>query len=156
MKAEIKRRSELYMHKVVNSRQELARNAHNFIPDGCKILVHSMSRAVLETLKEANAKNKHFAVFVTESAPDNLGRKMFAALEALGIHATLILDAAIGYILERIDIVLVGAEGVAESGGIINKVDGSPLSLIIEKLTIPFSFTLDRHLSVGNLLQGAQ
>ena len=39
-----------------------------------------------------------------------------------GINSTLIIDAAVGYIMEKIDIVLVGAEGVAESGGIINKV----------------------------------
>jgi len=39
-----------------------------------------------------------------------------------GIKSTLIIDAAIGYIMEKVDIVLVGAEGVAESGGIINKV----------------------------------
>jgi translation initiation factor eIF-2B subunit alpha len=39
-----------------------------------------------------------------------------------GIKCTLIIDAAIAYIMERVDIVLVGAEGVAESGGIINKV----------------------------------
>lgn len=81
-----------------------------------------MSRAVLETLKEATTKGRHFTVFVTESAPDYLGKKMVKALEGLGINATLILDAAVGYILERIDLVLVGAEGVCESGGIINKV----------------------------------
>lgn len=38
------------------------------------------------------------------------------------IEAELILDAAIGYIMEKIDLVLVGAEGVVASGGIINKV----------------------------------
>ena len=39
-----------------------------------------------------------------------------------GINSTLIIDSAVAYIMERVDIVLVGAEGVAESGGIINKV----------------------------------
>jgi translation initiation factor eIF-2B subunit alpha len=39
-----------------------------------------------------------------------------------GINTTVIIDSAVGYIMEKIDIVLVGAEGVAESGGIINKV----------------------------------
>ncbi len=44
-------------------------------------------------------------------------------LEKLGIHCTVILDSAIGYIMEQVDMVMVGAEGVAESGGIINKVN---------------------------------
>ena len=39
-----------------------------------------------------------------------------------GINSTVIIDAAVGYIMEKVDMVLVGAEGVAESGGIINKV----------------------------------
>ena len=34
----------------------------------------------------------------------------------------MILDAAVGYVMEKIDMVLCGAEGVVESGGIINKV----------------------------------
>lgn len=38
------------------------------------------------------------------------------------IDAEMILDSAMGYIMERIDLVLVGAEGVLASGGIINKV----------------------------------
>lgn len=118
------RRSQLYMEKVLNSRRQLAKNGQKFITNGSRVLVHSMSRAVLETLKEAATSSppKHFTVFVTESAPDYLGKRMVAALEEAGITATLILDAAVGYILERVDLVLVGAEGVCESGGIINKV----------------------------------
>ena len=47
---------------------------------------------------------------------------MHKQLTEAGIDATLILDASIGYIMEQVDIVMIGAEGVAESGGIINKV----------------------------------
>ena len=39
-----------------------------------------------------------------------------------GIPTTVILDAAVGYVMEKVDMVLCGAEGVVESGGIINKV----------------------------------
>lgn len=43
-------------------------------------------------------------------------------LEKLHVPCTVILDSAVGYIMEQIDMVMVGAEGVVESGGIINKV----------------------------------
>ncbi len=43
-------------------------------------------------------------------------------MTALGIPVTVILDSAVGYYIERVDIVLLGAEGVVESGGIVNKV----------------------------------
>ena len=48
--------------------------------------------------------------------------EMCKNLQDLGIPCTLILDSAVGYIMEQVDMVMVGAEGVAESGGIINKV----------------------------------
>ena len=44
-------------------------------------------------------------------------------LTEFGIPCTVILDAAVGYVMEKIDMVLCGAEGVVESGGIINKVN---------------------------------
>lgn len=47
---------------------------------------------------------------------------MYKELQAMGIPCTLILDSAIGYIMEQIDFIMVGAEGVLESGGIVNKV----------------------------------
>jgi translation initiation factor eIF-2B subunit alpha len=36
-------------------------------------------------------------------------------------QVTLVLDSAAAFMMERVDMVLVGAEGVVESGGIINK-----------------------------------
>lgn len=47
---------------------------------------------------------------------------MCDSLSKLGIQCTVILDSAVGYVMEQVDMVMVGAEGVAESGGVINKV----------------------------------
>lgn len=47
---------------------------------------------------------------------------MCQSLKQLGIPCTIIFDSAMGHIMERVDMVMVGAEGIAESGGIINKV----------------------------------
>ena len=47
---------------------------------------------------------------------------MYNDLHALGVPTVVILDSAVGYVMEKVDLVLVGAEGVVESGGIINKV----------------------------------
>ena len=48
---------------------------------------------------------------------------MMGELVTCGIPCTVILDSAVGYIMEQVDCVMVGAEGVVESGGIINKVN---------------------------------
>lgn len=49
---------------------------------------------------------------------------MFAAA---GIPTKVITDSAIGVFMEEVDLCLVGAEGVMENGGIINKVFGDHL-----------------------------
>lgn len=60
-------------------------------------------------------------------------QEMARNLEKLGIPCTTILDSAVGYIMEQVDMVMVGAEGVVESGGIINKVMHSLVPLISQK-----------------------
>lgn len=77
---------------------------------------------MLQALVEAAESNKRFHVFVTKSSSDTGGERMKADLERAGIECTLILDSAIGYVMETMDVVLVGAEGVVESGGIINRI----------------------------------
>lgn len=49
-------------------------------------------------------------------------RRMAKELQSVGISCTVILDAAVGFIMERVNAVMLGAEGVCENGGIINKV----------------------------------
>lgn len=48
-----------------------------------------------------------------------------AALRKAGIPCRAVLDSAVGYIMDKIDMVFVGAEGVVENGGIVNKVNTS-------------------------------
>lgn len=93
---------------------------------------------MLETLIYAAKSNKRFHVYVTRSSPDNTGEQMCADLKEAGIECTLILDSAIGYIMESIDIVLVGAEGVVESGGIINRVGTYTMALCAREMKKPF------------------
>ncbi|KAG5204859.1 hypothetical protein MJG53_009457 [Ovis ammon polii x Ovis aries] len=46
---------------------------------------------------------------------------MVKALCSLSVPFTVVPDAAVGYIMEKVDLVIVGAEGVVENRGIINK-----------------------------------
>jgi translation initiation factor eIF-2B subunit alpha len=62
---------------------------------------------------------------------------MAKELKKLGIKCTLILDASVGLILEKIDFVLLGAEGVVESGGIINKIGTTTIGLCAKAFNKP-------------------
>lgn len=72
------------------------------------------------------------------SSIDNEGELMVDELRALNIECTLILDSSIGYIMETIDFVMVGAEGVVESGGIINRIGTFTMALCAKAMKKPF------------------
>ncbi len=87
----------------------------------------------MATLIEAKRLNKRLFVYVTECNSNQSGKEMKNNLDAAGIPCTLILDSAVGYVMEKVDYVLLGAEGVVESGGIVNKVSVANVGI----LTIP-------------------
>lgn len=74
----------------------------------------------MKTLKLAAERNIDFHVYVVRSS-DNKGEEMYNDLKNLGVSCSLIHDATVGSIMRTIDYVMVGAEGVCQSGGIINK-----------------------------------
>ncbi len=51
-----------------------------------------------------------------------VSREAARMFNAAGIPTTLIYDCAVGTAMETIDLCIVGAEGVMENGGIVNKV----------------------------------
>ncbi|XP_054908654.1 translation initiation factor eIF-2B subunit alpha-like [Poeciliopsis prolifica] len=134
-------RGELFLEKISMSRNKVAKLCHTFIKDGAKILTHSYSRVVLRVLEKAAAEKKRFSVYVTESQPDAhrvSERQMAEALKKLNVPVTVVLDAAVGYVLEKVDLVIVGAEGVVESGGIINKIGTYQMALCSKAHNKPF------------------
>lgn len=131
-------RGKIFLAKLEQSRIVIARQAAHFMSDGCKVLTHSRSRVVLQTLITAAKSNKQFHVYVTQGGPDNSGSQMCRDLEKAGIETTLILDSAIGYVMESVDIVMVGAEGVVESGGIINRLGSFTMGLCAREMKKPF------------------
>lgn len=71
-------------------------------------------------------------VFLTNS------KEMCQDLKQLGVSCTLILDSAVGYVMEQVDMVMVGAEGVAESGGVINKIGTYTMAMCAQEIKKPF------------------
>lgn len=151
-------RGQMFLKKLNEARNVIAKQCAQFVTDRCvsendirianwklifvicpqRVLTHARSRAVLETLIVAAKSNKRFHVYVTQSSPDNSGSQMCDELKQADIECTLILDSAIGYIMESVDIVLVGAEGVVESGGIINRVGTYTMALCAREMKKPF------------------
>jgi translation initiation factor eIF-2B subunit alpha len=60
-----------------------------------------------------------------------------AALRKAGIPCRAVLDSAVGYIMDKVDMVFVGAEGVVENGGIVNKIGTFQIALVAQALSKP-------------------
>jgi len=108
-----------FRSQCAGARDRISHLGHRFLRDGATVLTHSRSRVVAELIKRAAKDAKRLSVYVTQSAPDHSGEEMKTDLEKAGVQTTLILDSAVAYIMEKVDVVLVGAEGVVENGGII-------------------------------------
>lgn len=118
---------------------KVAKTGQTFISDGSTVLVHSSSRVVFYTLLEALKAKKRLTVFVTESSPSKTGHQMKKWLEEEGMKSVSVIpDSAIGFFLERVDLVLVGAEAVVKNGGIINRIGSYPLAVCAKAVNKPF------------------
>ncbi|UZJ52137.1 hypothetical protein CBS101457_001457 [Exobasidium rhododendri] len=129
---------EFAVKTVPSCREKIVDLAMPFIRDEAVILTHSYSRVVMQILLGAAKLGNSIKVFVTESRPGGLGLKTYRELTAAGIPTTVICDSAAAYVGEKIDFVLVGAEGVCESGGILNAVGTLGLALVAKSYGKPF------------------
>jgi translation initiation factor eIF-2B subunit alpha len=64
--------------------------------------------------------------------------KTYEALTAAGVPCTVVLDSAVAYVMDKVDLVLVGSEAVVESGGLINAVGSYQAALIAKASKVPF------------------
>lgn len=126
-----------FLENAQSSRQKISSLGQQFVFDDATILVHSKSRVVIHLLWQAYKMNKRFKVYITESVSDGSGRETQAILTDNGIPCSVILDSAVGFIMERIDMVLLGAEAVVESGGIINRIGSFQISVMAKVMNKP-------------------
>ncbi|CAN1169054.1 Translation initiation factor eIF-2B subunit alpha [Linum perenne] len=119
------------------ARRIIAMLSQDFIFDGCTILVHGFSRVVFEVLKTAALNKKMFRVFCTEGRPERTGLRLSNELAKLDIPVKLLIDSAVAYSMEEVDMVFVGADGVVESGGIINMMGTYQIALVAHSMDKP-------------------
>lgn len=137
---------ELFVQRAKDSRNKLAEYGIPFIKDGDTILVHAYSRVVHQLLLKARKENLlRFKVIVTEARPSNQGFKMARLLRDADIPVEVIVDNAVGYVIHKVDKIVVGAEGVAESGGIINHIGTYQIGCLAKINNKPFYVVTESH-----------
>ncbi|MFX1366343.1 MAG: translation initiation factor eIF-2B [Promethearchaeota archaeon] len=137
----------------------LASNFHNFWKDGKlktqKIILISYSSTIINLLLEN--KELNFEIYVLESRPLLEGQRV-AEILSKHFKTHLIIDAAIGYFINDIDVVLIGADSILKDGSIINKVGTFPLCLLaytqkIEVIVVCDSFKYNLKSHYGYMIE---
>jgi len=122
-------RGELFADISQRSRLRIAEVGRSFIKDGALVLTHANSNVVRELLLRAS-ETKNFSVVVTEGRPECTGYVLAKKLQEHSIPVSLVLDSGVGAIMDKVDVVVVGAEGVLENGGIVNKLGTYQIALV--------------------------
>lgn len=137
-KSQVLERGERFAEFSTQARDRIATVGSPFIREGIVVLTHGRSKVVEALLlRAALVEKKRFRVMVLEGRPDAGGAKSAKTYANAGIPTTVVLDSAMGYVMERVDLVIVGAEGVVENGGMVNKVGTFALGVMAKELGVP-------------------
>jgi translation initiation factor eIF-2B subunit alpha len=109
-----------------------------------QILTHGYSRVVVNAFLISHRKGRRISVYVTETRPRGLGMRTHEVLTKAGIPCTIILDSAVAYAMDKIDMVMVGCEAVVESGGIVNAIGSCQMAMLAKAFNKPVHVLAER------------
>jgi len=119
---------------------------HTFLEDNKKVPLKIMLISYSSTIINLLLKSKQFnlEIFVLESRPLLEGQRV---AEILSPHfkTHLIIDAAMGTYIDKIDLVLIGADSVLIDGSIVNKIGTFPLALLANTKNINLYVVCDSY-----------
>ena len=137
------------------------------LPDG-NILTHCNAGGLatggygtaVGVIRTAHRQGRRIAVFADETRPYLQGARLTAwELQRAGVPVTLITDSMAGHLMARREVaaVIVGADRIARSGDVANKIGTYSLAVLAHAHSIPFFVaaprsTLDLSLPDGSLI----
>ena len=105
--------------------------------------------AVLKAAAEAQAREggspRFKVIYVTSSSHDTEGAETIRALRALSVPVAAISEAAVAYSMGKVSMVLVGAEGVVENGGIISRMGTYQMGILAKAAGKPMYVVAESH-----------
>lgn len=130
--------SKQFLENLKRSKEEIANIGSKRIHSSSKILTHCHSSTVSHMLKRAKREGKSFEVICTESRPVFQGRITAKEMLDAGIKTTLIVDSAVRFVMNEVDLVVVGADAITSEGNVINKIGTSVVALAASEARTPF------------------
>ncbi|KAJ3342182.1 translation initiation factor eIF-2B subunit alpha [Gonapodya sp. JEL0774] len=138
-------KGETFVRESDNRKRRIAELGANLIKDDMCLLVHSYSRVVMGLLRHAARANIRFRVFATEARPSDKGQRVIDELRECNIPVQYVsglsIQVALSSILfaskEKVDLVLTGAEGVVENGGVVNSIGTLQIAVVAKAAMKP-------------------
>ncbi|KAA8570926.1 hypothetical protein EYC84_000307 [Monilinia fructicola] len=124
----------LFVSRAKAARHNIAMLGRDFVRDGSVVLTHGGSRvvgALLDKAAEARASG------------GNVRFKVIYVMNDARIAT--ISEGAIGYAMGKVDLVIVGAEGVVENGGVISRLGTYQIASLAKAAGKPFYVAAESH-----------
>lgn len=149
----------LFIRRAKESRDKIAAFGRGFVRDGSTVLTNGGSRVVASLLQKAADEKGgpsavRFKVIYVLSSKGNIessqgtepeGMETVRALREKGVPVATIPESAVAYALGKADIVIVGAEGVVENGGIVSRMGTYQIGLLAKAMGKPFYVVAESH-----------
>ncbi|MFB0501825.1 MAG: translation initiation factor eIF-2B, partial [Candidatus Bathyarchaeia archaeon] len=110
--------SSKFLQNLETSKERIAEIGHKRIQSSSRILTHCHSSTVTYLFERAKKEGKQFEVICTETRPLFQGRITAQELLDLGIKTTMIVDSAVRFFMNKVDLVMVGADAITSEGNV--------------------------------------
>jgi ribose 1,5-bisphosphate isomerase len=130
--------SRQFLKDLENSKERIAEIGARRIRNNSTILTHCHSSTVTHLLKKAIKDGKAFEVICTETRPVFQGKITAKEMSDLDVKTTFIVDSAMRFFMNQVDLAIVGADAITSEGNVINKVGTSMVALVAQEARTPF------------------
>jgi len=141
----------LFVSRAKAARERIAAYGKDFVRDGSVVLTHGGSRVVGTLLGKAAEASKtggnvrFKVIYVMNEARSSESKAVVSLLRAKGVPVATISEGAVGYAMGKVNLVIVGAEGVVENGGIISRLGTYQIALLAKAAGKPFYVAAESH-----------
>jgi translation initiation factor eIF-2B subunit alpha len=141
----------LFVSRAKAGRERIAAYGQHFVRDGSVVLTHGGSRVVGTLLGKAAETSKtggnvrFKVIYVMNGARVSESQAVVSSLRAKGVPVATISEGAVGYAMGKVNLVIVGAEGVVENGGFISRLGTYQIALLAKAAGKPFYVAAESH-----------
>lgn len=145
-----------FVERAKKARELIAVHGKQFIRDGSTVLTMGGSRvvgALLRAAADASGGSVRFKVIYVlpppttskTQSPTPEGSGIVSELRRKGVPVATISEGAVGYAMGKVDMCMVGAEGVVENGGVISRLGTYQIGILAKSAGKPFYVVAESH-----------